>query len=358
MVSLRTAFYGERQSKTAGLPPGTLIHIGDQKAERTRITVMDYTSTDFIEREDATLEEVNEYITHPSITWVNVTGLAQTDMIATLGKTLDLHPLTMEDIVNTAQRPKMEDYEHYLFLVVKMLYLDDEHFIRGEQVSLVLGKNFVVSFQEQPGDVFAGIRTRIKEHKGRIRDLGGDYLLYSLLDTIIDSYFAVFERIGEVLEETEDGLVTTTGPQPMRMLLSVKKDLIFLRKSIWPVRDVVSGLQRGTSPLVQETTQIYLKDAYDHAIQVLDTLETFRDTSTALMDIYLTSISNRTNEVMKVLTIIATIFIPLTFVTSLYGMNFTYMPELQWFWGYPLALFAMVSIAVVEILYFWRRGWI
>ncbi len=342
----------------AGLPPGTLIHIGDRKTERTQITVVDYTSSDVAEWEDATLEEVQECITRSSITWVNVTGLAQTDMIGSLGKVVGLHPLTMEDIVNTAQRPKVEDYEQYLFLVVKMLYLDEEQVIRGEQVSLVLGKNFVLSFQEQSGDVFASVRTRIKEHKGRIRDWGGDYLLYSLLDAIIDSYFAVFERIGEVLEDVENELVPATGPQSMQMLLSVKKDLIFLRKSIWPVRDVVSGLQRGTSPFIQETTQIYLKDAYDHAIQVLDTLETYRDTSTALMDIYLTTIGNRTNEVMKVLTIIATIFIPLTFVTGLYGMNFEFMPELQFSWGYPLVLLLMASIGMMEIFYFWRKGWI
>ena len=255
------------------------------------------------------------------------------------GSATDFHPLVLEDILNTDQRPKMEEYGDYLYIVLKMLHDKGKgNQIEAEQVSLVLGPNFVFSFQESGGDVFDQIRERLRTGKGRLRKMGADYLAYTLVDAIVDYYFVILEKLGERIELLEEELVAHPRTETLKEIHTLKREMIFLRKAVWPLREVISGLQRGESPLVQKTTGIYLRDVYDHTIQVIDTIETFRDMLSGVLDIYLSSVSNRLNPVMKVLTIIATVFMPLTFLAGVYGMNFKYMPELEWRWGYPVAL--------------------
>lgn len=351
----------ETETKThsvkAGLPPGTLIHVGEKRTERTLLSLIEYDEKTFSEKKDATLADVAACTERPEVSWVNVIGLARTDLIAQIGDLFHLHPLTQEDIVNTTQRPKFENFDEYLFFVVKMLSIEGGE-VYAEQVSIILTRCAVISFQEQEGDVFDAIRTRIQTGKGRIRKAGADYLAYALLDAVVDGYFEVFEQIGERIEDLEEELVRDPTPSTMDTMYSLKRDLIYLRKSIWPLREVVSGMERSDSDLISEPTAIYLKDVYDHVIQVADTLETYRDMVGGMLDIYLSSVSNRMNEIMKVLTIIATIFIPLTFLAGLYGMNFGNMPELRWEYGYFIVLLVMAIVAAGEVLYFRKRGWL
>jgi magnesium transporter len=277
------------------------------------------------------------------------------DILEAVGAQADLHPLVIEDIHNTYQRPKVEDYEQYLYIVLKMISWDEAaNEIRGEQVSLVLGKNFVLSFKEDPGDIFDPIRTSLREGKGRIRKQGPDYLAYALLDQVVDHYFIVLENLGEKIEDLEEELVTNPDAATLQTIHHLKRELIFLRKSVWPLREAISSLERWESPLLQPDTLVYLRDVYDHNIQVIDTIETFRD----MLDIYLSSVSNRMNEVMKVLTIIATIFIPLTFIAGIYGMNFTNMPELGWPMGYFMIWGLMIVIFIGMLIFFKRKGWL
>jgi len=344
--------------KKIGLPPGTLVHVGEKKAEKVRIRIIDYDEAQFEEKEAKTVEECFPFKDTPTVTWINIDGLHDIEIIEKIGKHFGLHPLLLEDILNTEQRPKMEDHEDYLFIVLKMLYYDEEkHDITAEQVSIILGSNFVISFQEQEGDVFKFIRERIRNGKGRIRKVGSDYLAYALVDAIVDNYFIILEKLGEKIEEMEEELVTNPTPETLQTIHHLKREMIFLRKSVWPLREVISALERGEPTLIHESTGIYLRDLYDHTIQVIDSIETFRDMVSGMLDIYLSSISNRMNEVMKVLTIIATIFIPLTFIAGIYGMNFQYMPELGWHWGYPAVWFVICAIFIVMLVYFKRKRW-
>jgi len=293
------------------------------------------------------------------VTWINVDGIHQVEILERLGEYFGLHPLVVEDILNTDQRPKVEDFGDYIFIVLKMFYYDDSaDEIVTEQISLTLGPTLVISFQEREGDVFNPIRERIRSEKGRIRKMGADYLAYVLVDSIVDSYFIILEKLGEKIEDLEEELVTDPRPETLQTIHNLKREMIFLRKSVWPLREVVSGLERGESPLIQESTGIYLRDVYDHTIQVIDTVETIRDMLSGMLDIYLSSVSNRMNEVMKVLTIIATIFIPLTLIAGIYGMNFRYMPELEWPWAYPMLWLIMLAIGVLMLIYFRRKRWL
>ncbi len=350
----------KRVSKKIGLSPGTLVHIGKKKIEKARIRIIDYDETHLEEKEAKTIEECLPFKDKPTVTWVNIDGLHEVKIMEKIGKHFSLHPLVLEDILNTEQRPKIEDFDDYIFIVLKMLYCDEgDAEIRAEQVSIILGSNFVLSFQERAGDIFNPLRERIRNAKGRVRKMGADYLAYNLMDAIVDNYFMVLEKLGEQIERTEEELVTNPTPETLQTLHNLKREMIFLRKSVWPLREVVSRLERGESPLIKESTGIYLRDVYDHTIQVIDTVETFRDMLSGMLDIYLSSVSNRMNEVMKVLTIIATIFIPLTFVAGIYGMNFEYMPELKWHWVYPRAFWiAIAGIAGFMLFYFRRKRWL
>ncbi|MFO8007971.1 MAG: magnesium/cobalt transporter CorA [Candidatus Brocadiia bacterium] len=350
----------QESSRTSplGLPPGTLVHVGKKRVEQARITLLRYTAEDVEERQ---VESIEECLEPPpdAVTWINVDGLHEVEVIHRLGEAFGLHPLVLEDIVNTRQRPKVEDYDDYLYIVLKMLYHNaDAGRVEAEQVSLVLKPGLVISFQERPGDVFDPARERIRGGKGRIRGMGADYLVYSLFDAVVDSYFAICEGFSDRLEDLEERTIEEPEPETSRRIHSAKRELILLRKSLWPLREVIGALQRTESPLIGETTALYLRDVYDHTIQVIDTVESFRDMAAGLLDIYLSSLSNRMNEVMKVLTIIATLFIPLTFIAGIYGMNFRYMPELDWRWGYPAVLAVMLGIAILMLFFFRRRKWL
>jgi magnesium transporter len=342
-----------------GLPPGTLVHVGEKKTEEVRITVIDYDPKNYQEKEVDKIEECFPFRDRPTVTWINIDGLQEVGIVEKIGIHFGIHPLVLEDIVHTGQRPKGEDLGDYLFIVLKMIYHDDgEDEIMGEQISLILGHNYVISFQEREGDVFNSIRERIRNSKGRIRKAGADYLAYTLIDAIVDQYFLVLEKFGEKIESLEEELIKNPTPETLQIIHKLKRNLIFLRKSVWPLREVINALERGESPLITEPTGIYLRDVYDHTIQVIDTIETFRDMVSGMLDIYLSSVSNRMNEVMKVLTIMATIFIPLTFIAGIYGMNFKFMPELEWHWGYPTALIVMLAVVGLMVFYFRRKRWL
>lgn len=353
------AKYGRRASKK-GLPPGTIIHTGEAKARPVKITVIDYDEKELQERVVGKAEQCFVFKGKKTTTWINVDGVHDTEAIAKLGECFGIHPLVLEDIANTDQRPKFEDYGKYIYVVLRMFYPDSSNAgaVKSEQVSVILGKGFVISFQEEEGDVFDPVRERIRKNKGAIRKSGPDYLLYSLLDAIVDNYFVVLEKVGEQVETIELGLASNPTEKMLRNIHSLKRETIYLRKAVWPLREVINGLIRSGSKLIQKQTATYLRDVYDHTIHVIDTVETYRDILSGMVDLYLSSVSNRLNEIMKVLTIIATIFIPLTFITGLYGMNFEFMPELVHPYGYPAALFLMFLVALVMFLYFRKKKWI
>ncbi len=345
-------------SKRAGKPPGSLHINGETNDAPVRITVIDYDATHFQEKQVDRITECFPFRDTQTVTWINVDGLGNTYVIEELGKCFTIHPLILEDILNTEQRPKMEDLETYIYLNLKMLsYIDSEHDIKVEHVSMIIGPNFLISFQEDIGDIFDPVRERIRKD-GRIRKFGPDYLAYALIDGIVDNYFIVMEKLEERVEDLEEELVVNPSQDSLHKINELKKDMIFLRKSVWPLREMINNLERSESTLIKESTTIYLRDVYDHTIQVIDTLETFRDMVSGMIDIYLSGLSYKMNEIMKVLTLIATIFIPLTFVVGLYGMNFRNMPEIEWEYGYYSVLVVMVIMVVGMLTYFRKKKWI
>ncbi|MEW6585721.1 MAG: magnesium/cobalt transporter CorA [Nitrospirota bacterium] len=347
-------------SKKVGLPPGTLVHIGKKRAGKTGITVIEYTEADFREKELASMEEYAPAPEPSAVTWINIDAVQDLALIEKVGCLFHLHPLTLEDIVNTEQYPKIEDYGGYLYIVLKMLtHSDETDLIEVEQVSLCLGSQFLISFQEgKEGDVFTPIKDRIRSGKGRIRKMGADYLAYSLIDAIVDHYFSILEKIEERIEDLEEKVMNEPERKVLAEIHRLKRQMIGLRKSIWPLREVLSSMTRRDSPLISEALHMYLRDVYDHTIRIIESIEAYRDILSGILDIYLSNISNRLNAVMKVLTIIATIFMPLTFIAGIYGMNFDYMPELNWRWGYPLILFIMASIGISMLAFFKLRKWL
>jgi magnesium transporter len=341
------------------MPPGTVLYTGEKKLDKATIDIIDYDEGSLREFESATVEDCFPFSDTPTITWMNVTGLHDVEMIESLGTRFGLHPLVMEDIVSTGQRPKFEDFGTYAFMVLKTLHKSEAvGEVRTEQISLILGSNFVMSFQEIEEDPFGHVRDRIRSGKGRIRTMGPDYLAYALIDAIVDHYFVVLETLGDEIEILGEEVVHDPGPETLHTIQTLKRELSHLRRSVWPLREVVSGFQRADSVLLNDRTEVFLRDAYDHTIQVMETVESFRDMVSGMFDTYLSSVSNRMNEVMKVLTIIATIFIPITFVAGVYGMNFQGMPELAKPWGYPAALLVMLAIALWMIFYFRRKRWL
>ncbi|TEB09826.1 magnesium/cobalt transporter CorA [Pelotomaculum propionicicum] len=308
------------------------------------------------------MENIDEYLLYkdkPGVKWINVEGLHQVEVIAKIGEIYGFHPLVQEDILNTGHRPKLEDYGNFVYIILKVLSFDRKTGkVITEQASLVLGPNYVLSFLENDVDIFDPLKERIRSGLGRIRRMGVDYLFYALIDAIVDNYFIVLENLGERIEFLEERLVTNPSPVTLNSIHRLKTGMLFLAKSVWPLREIIGGLERGDSPLIKESTGIYLRDVYDHAIQASDTIETYRDMITGMLDIYLSSINNRIGEVMKVLTVIATIFIPLTFIVGIYGMNFEYMPELKWRWGYPMVWLIMITVGVFMGVYFRKRKWL
>ena len=348
-----------KQSDKAGLSPGTLVHIGEARTGPLRLRLIEYDAAGCEERDLASAAECLPPTDGGKVYWLDVGGIHHVQVIEQLGQAFHLHPLMLEDIVNTDQRPKAEVYDDCLFLVVKMLHVaDNGAMIHVEQVSLVLGPRFVLSFEENGGPAFEPVRTRLKNPKGRLRNSGADYLAYALLDAIVDHYFGVLEVLGERIQTLEQELILNPRPKTLRGIHELKRELLFLRRAVWPVREMVSVLERGETDLIRDTTKLYLRDVYDHAVQVMDTLESFREMTTGMLDLYLSSVSHRMNSVMKVLTIIATIFMPLTFIAGIYGMNFEYMPELRWHWGYPVVLLVMLLIGGSMLWVFRRKDWL
>jgi len=349
----------KKRSEKVGLPPGTLVHIGERKADMAKITILDYNEVRFQEKEVEKVEECFPLKDESTVTWINVDGIHQVEILEKLGNYFGLHSLMLEDILNTGHRPKMEDFGDYIYVILKMLYYDNKsNEVLPEQTSLILGPNFVISFQEMQRDVFDAIREQIRNGEGHIRKMGADYLAYALIDTVVDRYFLILEELGEKIDNTEEDLVTNPTSQMLQTIHNLKREVIFLRRSVWPLREVVSSLERAESALIKKTTIVYLRDVYDHTIQVMDTIETFRDMVSGMVDIYFSSVSTRMNAVMKILTTIATIFIPLTLIAGIYGMNFKYIPELEWHWAYPAVLFTMVAVGVSMLIYVMRKRWL
>lgn len=346
-----------KTSRKVGLAPGTLVHIGEKKVEKTLLRLIDYDLESLGEKELQSVEEMRGLKESPTVSWINVDGLHDTDIIERIGEIFSIHPLILEDIVHTGQRPKLEDVDDLLFIVMKMLNYSSSKEIIAEQFSLILGPNFVISFQETKGDVFEGVRERIRKGKGRLRKLGSDYLCYALLDAIVDNYFVVLEEVGEKIEEYEEELLADPTPNTLHKIHKLRGDIIYLRRSIWPLREVINEILRGDISQISEATEMFYRDVYDHTIQVMDTIETFRDVISGMLDMYLSSISNKMNEVMKVLTMIATIFIPITFIAGIYGMNFEIMPELKWPWAYPAVWGVIILITAVMAIYFKKKKW-
>lgn len=346
-------------SKKMSAPPGTLEFTGSQTDHPVKITLMDYDSDDFQEKEIANIDEYFNLAETKTVSWINIDGLNDISLIEKIETGYDIHPLTMEDVLNVTQRAKYEDSGDYIFVVMRMLTFDDNTSdIASEQVSFILSKNCVFSFQEHTGDVFDSVRERIRTGKGRIRKSSCDYLLYALVDAIVDNYFVVLEKMAEKIETLEESLMRDPDDNDLRKLHVLRREMIYIRKSIWPLRELLNSLTGGESTLIAKETVRYFHDVYDHSIQVIDTVESFRDVVSGLMDMYLSVVSNKMNSVMKVLTIIATIFIPLTFIAGIYGMNFEYMPELKWKWGYFGVWGVMLLVLLAMLLYFKRKKWL
>jgi magnesium transporter len=347
----------KQRARRAGLPPGTLMS-PDIKSSGLHITLVEYDANTFKEVRDASLNECLKSLDDPKLTWINISGITDPHSIEVIGRHFGLHPLLLEDIMTTGQRSKLDNYKDTLYIIARMLtYNDEEKEVSDEQVSLILGKNFLISFLETQNKVFNPIIERMRT-KNRLRQRGVDYLCYTLIDSLVDNYFLILEKVDEKLENLEDELIHNPTPNTLHRIQQAKREISLLRKSVWPMREVISNFRRIETPLIQDPTKLYIQDVYDHTIQAIDAIESFRDITAGMIDIYLSNMSQRMNEVMKVLTVVATIFVPLTFIASVYGMNFDYIPELHWKWGYPAVLTLMAAIFVCMMYYFRRKKWI
>ncbi len=347
------------QTIKTGMPPGKMVYIGKGKEAPVRITVIDYDATHFTERKINKIEDCFPYKNTNTSTWINIDGIHQTEIIEQIGKAYDVHPLFLEDIVNTHQRPKLEEGKENVFIVFKMLeYNEQKKSVDVEQVSLVLGKNYVISFQENVGDIFDSVRTRLRSPDSRIRKYGSDYLTYALMDKVIDNYFLIMERIGEEVEELEGKAETIQSTRFVQEISHLKRETMILRRTIWPLREVINTMLRGEIKEINQETLIFYRDLYDHTVQVIDAIETYRDSLSSALDVNFSLVNLKMNDVIKVLTMISTIFIPLTFVVGVYGMNFKHMPELSWHYGYFLVMIIMAVIAGGMIYYFKRKKWL
>ncbi len=348
----------KRRSAKSGLAPGALIHIGEVHADRTKITLSEYDESHFTEKEVRSLEGLMPSPDRKTVTWVHIDGLQDVQLLGQMGTVFGLHPLIIEDILNTEQRPKMEDHGDYLYIVLKRFHKDNRIGLAPEQVSIVFGSNWLISLQEKEGQLLEPVRDRLRNDRGRLRKGGADDLAHALLDGIVDGYFSILDRFNEEIEIVEAALMGRPSSGTLKAIQILKREMILLRKAVWPLREVVGHLSRTDSPLIRKLSVLYFRDISDHTVQVIDTIETCRDMLSGMLDIYLSTLNNRMNEIMKVLTVIATIFMPLTFLAGIYGMNFKYMPELDWRWGYFAVWGVMLVIAVVMLIYFRRMKWL
>ncbi len=340
-----------------GAPPGTMHYSGAHEGKRIRITLIEFNDADFFEQDFFDLSECFNQIKPNMVKWINVEGVHNLDVIESIGKHYNIHPLTKEDIVHVDQRPKFEEYDNYILSIMKMIIYEKE--VHAEQLSIILTKDTVISFQEPDGgDAFDLIRTRLRQNKGRVRKLGADYLFYALMDAVVDYYFSALEKIGDKVEEIEEAIINDPKHQSLLQLYKLKRQIIYLRKQVWPLRDMLSNLLRSESKFISSNTQLFFRDLQDHSTRIIDTIETFRDLLSGIMDVYLSTNSNKMNEVMKVLTIISTIFIPVTFIVGVYGMNFEFMPELKSKYGYAAVWIIMLGMMGGLVYYFKRKKWI
>lgn len=351
--------FNKKRSAKTGLPPGTLVHIGDESDKAVQISVIAYSPEGIEEHQ---FDQVDQYLKSPcdkAVVWVNVEGVHDVELIRSLGEKHTFHSLVLEDIVNTVQRPKIEDYGDYLFIVLKKLRQSEGGYFNSEQLSMILGPDYLFTFHEGiRGDDFDPVRDRIRRGKGKIRNMGADYLAYSLIDAIVDGYFNILEGFGERIVDVEEELALTPDLKSLHKINAMKKEIIYLRKTVWPLREAISFLERGDTELLHSETRLFFRDVYDHTVQVIDTVETYRDLLSGMLDLYLSSISNRTNEVMKFLTVIGTIFMPLTFLVGVYGMNFKHFPELEWRYGYFWLWGLMLLLSLGMVYYFRRKRWL
>ncbi len=347
------------RSKQIGLDPGTLIYTGEREKEPITFKVFEFDQNDFSEKDFQKVDDIFFCKQSKKKCWINIDGVHNIEIMEKIQNEFNIHPLTMEDIIHTSQRPKLEEYDEYLFIVLRMFFYDNtSRELKNEQVSIILSENYIVTFLEDPGDVFNPVRERIRKAGTKIRKNGVDFLAYSMIDTVVDSYFHILEQIGEEIEELEDRLVLNTKKEDIQLVHRMRRNMILLRKSVWPLREVISSLQRDEHRVIKSSTQIYLRDVYDHVIQIIDTIESYRDMIVGMLDVYLSSTSNKLNEVMKVLTIISTLFIPLTFLAGVYGMNFKFFPELEMNWMYPWGFWIItLSIIVLMLIFFKRKRW-
>ena len=345
--------------KKPGLAPGSLVYTGDRKSPIRRVTMLDYDEHRIVEKELPRVDDCVAFRDAQTVTWINVDSVTEPGLLENFGRVMGFHALMLEDILNTDQRPKFEDYGNYIYIVAKMLDYDAKKGeIDIEQLSLIVGPHYVISFQERAGDFFDPLRERIRNALGRIRKMGTDYLAYAILDIIVDHYFAVLEKLGEKIEQLEEIVITNPRQDTVRAVYAIKREMIFVRKSVWPLREVVTGMQRSESALIRESNAAYFRDLHDHIMQVTDGVDTFRDLLNGMLDSYYSTMTTRTNSVMKVLTLFSAIFMPLTFITGLFGMNFRNFPELDWRYGFQGSLIMMVTVIIVMIAIFKWKKWL
>jgi len=346
-------------SEKSGLPPGSLVHVGEVHAHEHKISVVNYNKSTLKKHIVKSIEELLPYKTTDTITWVIVDGLKDVSIIDAIGQHFDIHALVLEDILNTHQRPKFEEFNDYLYIVVKAISLGNKEFnVVYEQISLLILNNFVFTFMEKPDGLFSPILNRLDNDKSQLRNLGADYLAYIIMDTVVDEYFVLQDAFDELIESVEDKLLSDPSSQTLATIQKIKRELIFLRRTISPLRELLAAIQRSESPLLNEKTRRYFGDIYDHAIRIIEAIESYRDLIAGMLDIYLSSVSNKMNETMKVLTVFASIFIPLTFIAGVYGMNFEYMPELKWRWGYPALWVIFIGVSVFLLRFFKKKKWL
>lgn len=346
-------------SKKAGLPPGSLVHVGEVLETEVRITIVDYNKDVIEEQTVESVEQILQCREKDTVTWVNIEGLGNIELVGAIGEAFNIHPLVLEDILNTHQRPKLEEYDDYLYCVLKGISLAENGFsVEYEQISMLILNDFVFTFKEKQDELFEPVRRRLRSSKGHFRSQGADYLAYVILDTIVDSYFSLQDSLDDIVDSVEEELLTEPTPKTLGTIQSVKRELIIIRRSISPLREMLNAILRSESPLIEEKSLIYFRDISDHVLRISESIESSRDMIAGLLDIYITTISNKMNEIMKVLTVFASIFIPLTFIAGIYGMNFEYMPELKWKWAYPALWVAFIAIPVILLVYFKKKKWL
>lgn len=346
----------QSRPKQIGLPPGSLIYTGEREKEPIHFRVFEYNEQGFIENEYSDVESVLNLKSSKENIWINIDGVHDVGIMEKIQNHFNIHPLAMEDILHTTQRPKIDEYDENLFVVIRMFLYDRENReLKNEQLSMILSENYLLTFLEDPGDVFDPVRERIRKTGTKIRKSKIDFLAYSILDAIVDSYFHILEQLGEEIEDLEDRLVINPGKEDLQLVHRMRRNMILLRKSMWPLREVISFLQRNDHSVIKSSTHIYLRDVYDHIIQIIDTIESYRDMIIGMLDVYLSSTSNKLNEVMKVLTVISTLFIPLTFLAGVYGMNFVHFPELGYEWMYPWGFWLITILIILGMIVFFKR---